>query len=91
MPIRYKTEILPMLKAAGYNTNRMRKEKILGESVIQQLRTGALVSWTNMARICDLLDCQPGDILEYVKEDAPGTDNIKAAIEQLLANEEAAE
>ena len=77
MPIKYKIEVLPALKAAGYNTNRMRKEKILGESVIQQLRTGALVSWTNMARICELLDCQPGDLLEYVK--TPGVVSTRDA------------
>lgn len=68
MPVKYKIDILPALKAAGYNTNRLRKEKLLGESVIQQLRGGALVSWTNIARICEMLDCQPGDILEYTKE-----------------------
>lgn len=68
MPVRYKIEILPALKAAGFNTSRLRKEKLLGESVIQQLRTGALVSWANIARICEMLNCQPGDILEYQRE-----------------------
>lgn len=68
MPVKYKIDILPALKAAGYNTNRLRREKLLGESVIQQLRVGALVSWTNIARICEMLDCQPGDILEYEQE-----------------------
>lgn len=68
MPVKYKIDVLPALKEAGYNTNRLRKEKLLGESVIQQLRTGALVSWTNIARICSLLNCQPGDIVEYVGE-----------------------
>ena len=66
MPVRYKFEILPALKEAGFNTSRLRKEKLLGESVIQQLRTGALVSWANIARICEMLKCQPGDLLEYV-------------------------
>ena len=68
MPVKYKIDILPALKLAGYNTNRMRKEKILGESVIQQLRKGELVSWTNLSRLCSLLNCQPGDILEYVED-----------------------
>lgn len=71
MPVKYKIEILPALKAAGYNTNRLRKEKILGENVIQQLRTGALVSWTNISRLCALLACQPGDLLEYVPDTDP--------------------
>ena len=66
MPVRYKFDVLPALKAAGFNTGRLRREKLLGESVIQQLRTGTLVSWANIARICELLKCQPGDLLEYV-------------------------
>ena len=69
MPVKYKIEVLPALKAAGYNTNRLRKEKLLGESVIQQLRTGALVSWANIARLCELLGCQPGDLVEYTPEE----------------------
>ena len=69
MPIQYKMEILPALKEAGYNTNRMRKEKLLGESVIQQLRTGALVSWKNVERLCEMLNCQPGDLLEYIPDE----------------------
>ena len=65
MPVKYKIDILPALKEAGYNTTRLRKEKLLAESSIQQLRKGDLVSWANISRICSMLNCQPGDILEY--------------------------
>lgn len=68
MAIKYKIDILPALKDAGYNTTRLRREKILSESTIQALRTGKMVSLENISRICALLDCQPGDLLEYVKE-----------------------
>lgn len=43
-------------------------KQLIGESVLQQIREGVPVSWTNLGRICALLDCQPGDLLEYVKE-----------------------
>lgn len=68
MPIRYKIDVLPALKAAGYNTTRLRREKLLAESTIQQLRNGDLVSWANIERLCRLLQCQPGDLLEYEEE-----------------------
>jgi len=68
MPVKYKIDVLSALKEKGYNTNRLRKEKILGESTIQQLREGKLVSWANIDRICTLLECQPGDILEHNNE-----------------------
>lgn len=67
MPLRYKVNILAALKEKGYNTNRLRKEKLLGESTIQQLRIGELVSWNNIDRICTLLECQPGDLVEHSK------------------------
>lgn len=65
MTIAYKTDILSTLKEKGYNTTRLRREKLLAESTIQQLREGKLVSWTNIDRICALLNCQPGDVLEH--------------------------
>ena len=68
MPIRYKFDVLAALKVAGYNTTRLRREKLLAESTIQQLRSGDLVSWANIERLCHLLQCQPGDLLEYVEE-----------------------
>ena len=68
MPIRYKLNILSALKEAGYNTTKLRREKLLAESTIQALREDKLISLDNVARICRLLDCQPGDILEYEKE-----------------------
>ena len=36
MPIRYKINVLAELKAKGYNTSRLRKEKILGEATLQR-------------------------------------------------------
>lgn len=65
MSIIYKTNILAALKEKGYNTTRLRKEKLLAESTIQQLREDKLVSWANIDRLCTLLECQPGDILEH--------------------------
>ena len=65
MPLSYKIDVLAALKAAGYNTNKLRKEKLLAEGVIQSLRDGKPISWANIAKVCKLLNCQPGDILEY--------------------------
>lgn len=70
MPIRYKIDVMQALKDAGYSSTRLRNEKLLGESYMTQLRRGELVSWSAMNTICRLLECQPGDILEYVREDA---------------------
>ena len=68
MPVKYKFDVLLALKEAGYNTTKLRKEKLLAEGVIQSLRDGKAISFQNLVRICDLLNCQPGDILEYEQE-----------------------
>lgn len=68
MPITYKTNILAALKRKGYSTYRLRKEKLLSEATIQAIRNNVLVSWESIDRICSMLECQPGDILEYKKE-----------------------
>ena len=68
MPIVYKIDILEALKSKGYNTNKLRKEKLLSESVIQGLRENRYITLTNISTICSLLECQPGDLLEYVPD-----------------------
>ena len=68
MALKYKIDILSALKAKGFTSYRLRNEKIIGESQIQQIRTGRVGSPELINRICFLLDCQPGDVLEYVKE-----------------------
>ena len=69
MPLNYKIDVLQALKEKGYNTNRLRKEKLLAESTIQKLREAKPISWANIAQLCDLLCCQPGDLIEYLSEE----------------------
>lgn len=69
MPLNYKIDVLQALREKGFNTNRLRKEKLLAESTIQKLREDKPISWGNIAQLCDLLCCQPGDLIEYAKGD----------------------
>lgn len=80
--IRYKIEILPALKAAGYSTNKIRTDKLMGQATLQQLRHGELASWKTIDTVCRLLDCQPGDLLEYVADEIPNAETI-ATIKEL--------
>lgn len=67
MPLKYKINVLATLKEKGFTTYKIRQEKLLSESTVQKLRNGIGVSWENIETICRLLDCQPGDLIEYVK------------------------
>lgn len=66
--LRYKIDVMAALKEKGYTTTRIREEKLIGQSYLQQIRHGELVSWKTIDTLCMLLDCQPADLIEYVKE-----------------------
>nr|WP_304578992.1 helix-turn-helix transcriptional regulator [uncultured Acetatifactor sp.] len=67
--LKYKIDILEELKQKGFTTYKLRKDKIIGEAQIQKIREGELASKETLNTICKLLNCQPGDILEYVETD----------------------
>lgn len=67
MALQYKINVLEALKDKGYTTYTLRKEKLLSESTIQKLRMGEGVAWDNLETLCKLLDCDIGDLLEYVR------------------------
>lgn len=69
MPMKYKFDIIAALREKGYKSTRIKKEKIMSESTMQKFRTGEMVSTDNITRLCRLLECQPGDILEYVPDE----------------------
>lgn len=72
MPIKYRFDVLEALKTAGFSTYRLRKEKLLSESTVQALRRGDPVSFDNLGRVCQMLNCQPGDILKYAEPKTSG-------------------
>ena len=76
MAIRYKGDIMGQLKDKGYSTARLRKEKVFGERTMQEFRTNGVIPYKSIDRLCALLGCQPGDVLEYVpdSEDTPATE-----------------
>ncbi len=69
MPLRYKVDILKALKEKGYNTNKIRTEGLLSQSTLQKFRNQQGISWDSLEVLCRLLECQPGDLIEYVPEE----------------------
>lgn len=72
MGLKWKVDVLTLLKERGWNTNKIRKENKLAESTLQKLRRGEGLNWDNIERLCCLLESQPGDLMEYVTEDKSG-------------------
>ena len=68
MAMCYRFDVLTALKDCGFSTYRLRHEKIFGESTITQFRNGEVVYGKALEKLCELLRCQPGDIIEFRKE-----------------------
>lgn len=66
MAIRYKGDILARLKEKGYTTTKLRKEKIFGERTMQEFRSNGVIPYKTLDRLCELLECNISDIIEYV-------------------------
>lgn len=69
MPIKY-DKLMALLKEKGYTTYRIRQDKLIGQGTLTALKngTGGLDSKT-IAKLCKVLDCQPGDLMEYTPDD----------------------
>lgn len=70
--LKYK-DVLQKLKTKGYSSYYLSKHKIMGNSKIQNIRENKVDTKT-INQICALLDCQPGDILEYIPDNTDSTD-----------------
>jgi putative transcriptional regulator len=66
--LKWKIDILFALRDAGYNSTKIRREKLMGQQMLTKLRNGELPSWSVMDDICEWLHCQPGDLIEHVSE-----------------------
>lgn len=71
MPLRYKyefkNELLPKLNEKGYSTVKIREQGLLSQSTLQKLRDKEGIDWKNIETLCYMLDCQPGDLIEFEK------------------------
>jgi len=88
MPIIYKVDVLAELKSKGITSYKMRKDKIMGERTMQQLRDKQLVSWDTLTKICEMLDCKPGDLLDYIPDDKVSNDDIEKPIPRKKEDDE---
>lgn len=67
MPIEYK-KLFALMKTKGLTTYRIREDNIISQSALTAIKNGKSVTVDTIAKLCAALDCQPGDILEYVPE-----------------------
>ena len=60
-------DVLQKLKDAGYNSTRIRQEKLLSQKTLQHIRTGKPVTTETIDKICELTGCKVEEVIEYVE------------------------
>lgn len=64
----FKCDVIEMLKEKGYNTSRIRRDKLIGERTLMEMKAGKVPGIKTLDTICRLLECQPGDIIKHIEE-----------------------
>ena len=58
-----------LLNEQGINTYTMKKTKILGQGTMAKIRDDKSVTTATLETLCKLLNCQPGDLMEYIPDE----------------------
>ena len=72
MPIKY-DKLFQIMQKRGLTTYKIRKENIISQSALTAIKNGKSVTTDTIAKLCKVLDCQPGDLMEYVDEEEANT------------------
>ena len=65
-----------------YTSYKLINKKILSAGTVTKIRNNDAIklSLSTIDKICELLCCQPGDILEYIPEEKPDAEPEKAGV-----------
>ena len=54
------------MKENGITSYTMKRDKIIGQATMKKIKEGGDIDTRTIGKLCELLKCQPGDILEYI-------------------------
>lgn len=68
MPFKY-DKLFSKLKEQGITTYAIRKDNIISQAALTKMKNGTgNIDTRTLERLCSVLHCQPGDIMEYVED-----------------------
>ena len=68
MPIKY-DKLIKCMQEAGITGYTIKRDKIIGQATYKKIMEGGDIDTRTIAKLCKVLDCQPGDLMEYVDEE----------------------
>lgn len=71
MPIKY-DKLFARLAAQDHSATYWLRQQGMHPATVHKLRTDQTVTTDTIERLCRLLGCQPGDLMEYVPDDDAG-------------------
>ena len=82
MPIKY-DKLIALMRERGITSYTLKRDNIIGQATYKKIMEGGDIDTRTIAKLCKLLECQPGDILEYVPEEAPPAPELSEDISVL--------
>lgn len=67
MAIKY-DKLFKLMKEKGLTSYKIRQENIISQGALTSLRAGKSVTMDTIEKLCKALQCQPGDIIEYIDD-----------------------
>ena len=67
MPSGY-DKLLLLMQEKGLTSYKIKQENIIGQATLKKIKEGGDIDTRTISKLCKVLECQPGDILEYVED-----------------------
>lgn len=67
MPISY-NKLLTLFEKKDITSYTIKKEKLIGQSTWKKIHENGHIDTRTIEALCKYLNCQPGDILEYMPD-----------------------
>lgn len=67
--LKFKTDVNQMLKDAGVTFNSVRKTKVISQGSLTLIKNGEVPA-ASIGILCNILKCQPGDIIEWIPDES---------------------
>ena len=62
-------KLLAIFQERGITSYTFRQNKVISQATWKNLKTGGNIDIKTLNNLCKYLNCQPGDLLEYIPDD----------------------
>jgi DNA-binding Xre family transcriptional regulator len=59
-------KMIRLMDERGITSYTVKRDGIIGQATFRKIKEGGDIDTRTIAKMCEVLDCQPGDILTYV-------------------------